>query len=164
MGQLAVSPADSHAVARGATSAALSGTVTVLRPRVLATLPLRDGAFAEHDGRYVGIYGVSHGTAEVSVYVHTVNPPLSERHEPQFVVVNYSRGEAMLVDEHRSSGTSQGWIVLPWISVSSSFDQFATNSRTPVPRDSAWYAGASLVAVDWIPVSRYRASATMALR
>jgi hypothetical protein len=78
--------------------------------------------------------------------------------------VNYSRGEAMLVDEHRSSGTSQGWIVLPWISVSSSFDQFATNSRTPVPRDSAWYAGASLVAVDWIPVSRYRASATMALR
>ena len=164
MGQLALSPADSHAVARGATSAELSGTVTVLRPRVLATLPLRDGAFAEHDGRYVGIYGVSHDTTKVSVYVHTVNPPLTERHEPQFVVVNYSRGEAVLLDEHPSSGTSQGWIVLPWISVSSSFDQFSTNSRTPVPRDSEWYAGASLVAVDWIPVARYRASATMALR
>src|SRR4029079_4807512 len=117
MGQLALRPADSHAVARGARSAELSGTVTVLRPRILATLPLRDGAFAEKDGRFVSIYGVSYDSARVGVYVHTVNPPLGGPHQPQFVVANYSRGEAMLLDEHPSAGGGGGWIVLPWITV-----------------------------------------------
>jgi hypothetical protein len=70
----------------------------------------------------------------------------------------------VLLDEHPSAGSGSGWVVLPWITVASSFDQFATNSSTPVPRDSSWYAGASLVAVEWIPVSQYRASATMRLR
>ncbi len=163
MGQLAISPADSHTVARGATSAELSGTVSILRPRVLATIPLRNGEMAEQDGRFIGIYGVAHDSARLSVYVHTVNP-LIDRHQPEFVVANFSRGEAVLLDEHPSAGSGSGWVVLPWITVASSFDQFATNSSTPVPRDSSWYAGASLVAVEWIPVSQYRASATMRLR
>ncbi len=164
MGQLSAAPADARIVEQGATSATLSGMVTVLRPHVLATLPLRDGASAESDGRFIGIYGVSHDSARLSVYVHTVNPPLAGRHMPQFMVANFARGEAIPLDEHPSSSSGGGWLVLPWISVASSFDQLATASRTVPPRDDDWYAGASLVAVEWIPVARYRTSATMRLR
>jgi hypothetical protein len=164
LGQLAISPADLRAVEQRATSAELTGVVSVLRPRILTTLPLRVGAFAEHDGRYVSIYGVSHDSNRVSVYVHLVSPPLIERRPPQLVIANFSRGEAMLLNEHPSAGTGSGWIVLPWISVASSFDQFATDTRMSVPQDGSWYAGASLIAVDWIPTERYNTSATMRLR
>lgn len=164
MGQLAISPADSHTVARGATSAELSGTVSVLRPRVVATLPLRDKAFVERDGSFISIYGVSYDTNRVSIYVHIVGPAVPAPHSPQFAVVNFARGEAILLDEHPAVGSGYGWVVLPWIKVASSFDQHSTSSRTPVPRDSGWYAGASLVAVDWVPEGQYHTSAKMALR
>src|SRR5207248_1275792 len=91
MGQLAVSPADSHAIARGATSAELTGTVTVLRPHVFATLPLRAGAFAEHDGRFVRLYSVSRDTNSASVGVHSLSPSLDGQRHLQFAIVNYAR-------------------------------------------------------------------------
>jgi len=162
LNRLAMSPADSQVISRGAMSAELHGTVTVLHPRVLTTLPLRDGAFAETDGRFVSIYGLSHDSAHVSVYVHTVSAQLSGL--PDFAIVNFERGEGMLLDEHPSSALGDGWVVLPWIRVASSFGQFSTSDRVSLPRDSSWYDGAKLVAVDWIPVSRYPASATMRLR
>jgi hypothetical protein len=164
LGQLAISPADSHTVARGATSAELSGIVSVLRPRVLSTLPLRDGALAEEDGRFVSIYGVSRDSARLSVYIHMVNPVVAGQRQPEFAVANFSRGEAVLLDERPSSSSGSGWVVLPWIKVASGFDQFSTGSRTPVPLDSGWYAGASLVAIEWVPIARYRTTATMPLR
>jgi hypothetical protein len=162
--RLAISPADSQAITRGATSAELRGVVTVLHPRVLSTMPLRDGAFAEKDGRFVGIYGVSHDSAHVSVYVHTVSAQLPGGHLPDFAIVNFERGEGMLLDEHPSSGSGDGWVVLPWIRVMSSFGQFSTSDRVSLPRDSGWYDKAKLVAVDWVPAARYNAAATMRLR
>jgi hypothetical protein len=164
MGQLATSPADRRVVTDGGTLAQLSGTVTELQPRVLATLPLRDGAFAETDGIFVSIYGVSYDSARASVFVHTVDPSPAGRHRPQYAVANFARGEAMLLDEHPSAGSGGGWVVLPWIRIASTFDQFSTGSSASVPRDSGWYAGASLVAVDWVPVARYKTSASMRLR
>ena len=161
---LATSPADSQAIAHGAKSAELRGMVTVLHPRVLATLPLHDGAFAEKDGRFVGIYGLSHDSGHVSVYVHTVSAQLPGGHLSDFAIVNFERGEGMLLDEHPSSALGDGWVVLPWIRVTSSFGHFSTRDRLSLPRDSGWYNGAKLVAVDWVPVSRYKASAAMRLR
>jgi hypothetical protein len=156
-------------IARDIRSVAVNGTVTVSRPRVVATLPLRKGATVTRDGRRVAIYGFRHDSSVANVWVQLSfvarpaavpepNRQLSEKDGLQFAIVNEAHAEAMLIDGGVEGGS--GSIVLPWINVSTMFMGLSTRTSqgsTGVPRDDAWYAGAQLVIVEWNVVGRYPA-------
>jgi hypothetical protein len=74
----------------------------------------------------------------------------------------------MLIDQTQGiSESGPKWIVLPWLGISSTLTWHVTNPSpnylTTFPRDDAWYAGASLVVVEWTAAGSYRTSAQATL-
>lgn len=159
--------------AAGVKAVTIDGVVTVYRPHIAASLPLREDASATAGGRRVTIYGLSHGATGTRAWVNVSEVVHNEGEDPvslplppgqnrlEFAVVNAARGEAMLIDLQNASGQS-GSIVLPWTNISSTFTGLRTNvapdDMASLPRDNAWYAGARLVVIEWTPASSYRTS------
>lgn len=160
-------------IAAGVKAVTIDGVVTVYRPHIAASLPLREDASATAGGRRVTIYGLSHGATGTRAWVNVSEVVHNEGEDPvslplppgqnrlEFAVVNAVRGEAMLIDLQNASGQS-GSIVLPWTNISSTFTGLRTNvapdDMASLPRDDAWYAGARLVVIEWTPASSYRTS------
>lgn len=157
-----------------------AGAVTVSRSRVIGSLPLRSGAATTAAGHRVAIYGFEQNATGADVWIELssvsqagavssagAGTGLGARGGVQFAIVNDARHEAMLLWGSNDSGGG-GPIVLPWIGVTTNFTQFTTNRRgnaaTSAPVDSAWYANARLVAVEWTATARYRASARADVR
>jgi hypothetical protein len=164
--------ADRAAIARGVRSVMVAGQVIVSRGRVVASLPLRKDAAATRDGRRATIYDFSHNSTSAEVWIQLSvvprgvaepepNPRLSGADGLQFAIVNDARAEAMLLEGVGDGSGGSGAIVLPWIGIATTFQHFTTStsgaSANAFPRDSAWYDGARLVAVEWSVVGRYRA-------
>jgi len=162
-------------------SVAIVGTVTSLRSRVIARLPLRAGAAATHGGRRVAIYGFAHDANGVDVWVQAagianVNSDhsllvyhASSNGDPfELAIFNEARSEAIFLHQQSSTGTTGNILASPWIPASTSATYFTTKIPgllpSGLPLDDAWYAGARLVAFDWEVVERYRVRGDAAIR
>jgi hypothetical protein len=157
-------------------SAAIVGTVTSLRSRVIARLPLRVGAAATHGGRRVAIYGFAHDAHGADLWVQTAaisdvnfDHPLMLYNEAStanglhFALFNAARSEAISVNERSGNAGGGHVLVLPWIPLSTSAVYFTMESHG-VPVDDAWYAGARLIVYDWEVVDRYQVRGDAAVR
>jgi len=167
---------DGRSILSSVASVAIVGTVTTLRSRVIASLPLRVGAGATQDGRRIAIYGVSHDTTGIDLWVQTSAIPQA-RLDHQFMysgdgltyaIFNAARSEAILVRRQSSSGGQGNNLILPWIPLSKWSAYFTTKESGPAPTgsplDDAWYADARLIVLEWDVVDRYRASGHATLR
>lgn len=154
------------------------GTLTMSRPRILANMPLRQGATVVVDGYRVNIYGgVQHDTtARVWIQLATINPPdLIPRTmysnfggiALQFALLNEQRGEAIQLNASNSTGTG-GYVVMPQMSITSTYAQFTTGSpfygRTKIPLDDTWYADARLVVMEWVRAGKFSLEAEGVVR
>jgi len=154
-------------------SVAIVGTITSLRSRVIASLPLRVGAAATHGGRRVAIYGFSHDANGVDVWIQVaalaelnfdhpliVSNSTSSGDALEFAIFNEARSEAIFLDtKSRTRQSISGLLVLPWAPFGTSSGLFTTRPfplASENPLDDAWYAGARLVVFDWEVVERYR--------
>lgn len=155
----------------------LSVTAFVSRPRIIAHVPLKPGTRLEFGGRRMEIYSAK---LDVAGSNDAVPPPVigtvvirSLRLSgdlPQDQPFNYESGWPMsnlqfvLVDDqarqaiplvNRGGGSGPGAMILPWFSAAQAFTVLGTREPLASPGDSAWYANASLIAVEWTPVGRY---------
>jgi hypothetical protein len=169
---------DDRAILSSAASVAVVGTVTTLRSRVIASLPLRVGARATQGGRRIAIYGFSHDSNGVELWVQTsAIPGMTSDYERMvwsssdrfsYAIVNVARSEAIRVRSQSSSGGGSNTLILPWIPLSRWSAYFTTSASgaapSGLPLDDAWYADARLVVFDWDVVDRYRARGYATLR
>lgn len=156
----------------GVASFAVGGTVTVSRARLVASLPLREGAYVVKDGFRVRMYGTpNHSVSAAQVYVQlssvprpgTITQPeqhLQEQGNLQFALVNDSRNEAMLIDAASTASGGSGAAILPQIGLTTAFNMYSTTTafspKGRVPTDDNWYKNARLVVVEWVVVGSYR--------
>jgi hypothetical protein len=163
----------SDSIARlGVKSFTVGGTVTVSHARLVASLPLREGAHVVKDGFRVRMYGTpNHSVSDAQVYVQLSSVPrpgtipqpeqhLQDQGNLQFALVNDSRNEAMLVDAANVASGGAGAAILPQIGLTTAFNMYSTTTafspKGRVPTDDNWYKNARLVVVEWVVVGSYR--------
>lgn len=145
------------------------GTLTLSRPRLVASLPLQENAHVTVDGFRVNIYGGLQHDSLARVWIQVTNVNQAERlaHAPstynnvnylQFALVNDRRGEAIQLTSANTSG-SGGSVVVPQVSVNSTFAQFTSaftsHQGNSIPQDEGWYRDARLVVMEWVAVGRW---------
>ncbi|HKW46759.1 MAG TPA: hypothetical protein VJN70_04915, partial [Gemmatimonadaceae bacterium] len=161
------------AVARGLVSLEIQGRLSLMRPRVFARVPLREGEQINSDGMRVRIARVAHELGQTSVELETasVGDPgggIRARAQsffggvdrPSYVMLNPGRGEAVALF-NRNSGGGADWLVLPGTSIRQSTMRLQPNDAPGLngqfAPDDAWYGNAQLLIVEWIPAGEYRA-------
>jgi hypothetical protein len=157
-----------RAVSGGVDSVRVTGDLTLVRPRVFATLPLRTGASVLRDGQSTRVVGLNlDGTDDIlRLSTKAVGKASSDQDwtndaaGPKLYLVNEQRHEGIAL-QRTNSGSNMGLLVLPGGSV----HQGTVNYRLPddddpsLPTlDGAWRQGATLMLVNWedgpsVPVS-----------
>ena len=165
------------AVMRGVSAIEVAGRMSVQEPRITASIPLVVGASVSERGSRNRILSVQ-STADSMVvvleqstvagaqrpFIYTADPdaPVGMAVWPRFAAVNAARGEAVSLENRNSSGGA-GWIVLPGASVQDGTLHLVgrrdARFTAPFVLDAAWYQGAKLLIIDWIPWSGYRVHA-----
>lgn len=165
--------ADPQSIGGKINSVSIGGVVTVSTSHVIANLPLKYNASFVKNGRRLVIYGnegVAHDSAEARVLIQLTSVrrrgriPQPESHlndldNLQFALVNDERREAVVIDAPTEGSISSGPVVLPQISMLTTFKAFSTGASffsRPVSLDDGWYKGARLVVVEWTVIGRYR--------
>jgi len=164
-----------EALRAGIAGATIEGQVTVLEPRIVATLPFRAGASLTREGRRVRIQTVNH-TAEDSLATLSVSSIGSASRvfnsdwafiwpfdTPRYALVNETRGEAMMVAQGGSGGSTDA-IVLPgaW-RVTTSAWLHRNAEYFDLAKNAAWFDESRLVIAEWVLRGRtaFRAEATL---
>ena len=160
----------------------IAGRANEYAPDFTASLPLRTGQSAMHNGVRVRIGEIVYppDTLSINLSRASVEPQrlsLSESFAqdpfafgnqlPDFVLVNRVRGEALLL-RSRANSTSTGWVVLPGAPLQQSTTRLAPE-RVPFARDTVlpgreWYSDAQLYLFQWKPRGTYRVHASIAVR
>jgi ABC-type transport system involved in multi-copper enzyme maturation permease subunit len=154
---------------RGVDSARIVGTMTVLEPRIVASLPLRDGANALGEGDGVSLEHVALGSrdvVEVAVKAVTSGDEDYDWMDSQngfFAVVVDSAGSVGIGLSRGGATANPGLLVLPGAELRQGTIAFRKPGGRPGVSpvlDDEFLRGAKLLLLRWQPVAQYRVSAS----
>jgi hypothetical protein len=165
-----LAPSQQEALSKGNSRVTLQGRIEAYEPRVVAVLPLLEGAAATRDGYSARIVGVTRKPDGPSVEVRESSIASARTAEQRagsdafgwnsdsYALVNPGRGEAVALDS-RASSASEFALVLPAPRGELKTMQLVPilNTRETALReiDEQWLRGAHLLIVSWAPVASH---------
>jgi hypothetical protein len=155
---------------QGIADVALEGTISVRKPKVIGSLPLKPGARVSlPNGSAELVHVQTEADLGLTVHRRLVGIPprplpfgLAGLDVPVYVLGNSARGDVMrLLPKSASSGL--GWAVLPAGGITQGTIQLQLPPihMQPVVPDVAWLRDARLLILDWTSLGEYKVRSTI---
>jgi len=154
---LPLSAEQRSAISKGFTGLELSGTVHILEPRTLGTLPIATNRSLMRDGTRLRILNATLAPDGLTVGAQATSLPRPESHlfmgrlgfaVRQYAFVNESRREAADPTKSDMRPTGESYLVLPTLPLATEVD-FVELKAPPDLLNAAWFMGARLAVVEW---------------